>query len=189
MEVAPPEHPNLNVRERQNIEDDSPVPQEVFERKDAHLHTLSTESLSVLNSPSIQFEHWLNPLQLQSIPPPSDHTNGEFPFCFACKSLNFGFVVFAGNAALADRLRGKMILAPLTRGGSLPFRRLCVDFGADVTMSEMAFAKHLLKFGGPLFDHPRPQNQISSRLFVLSWQGRQGGEEPNVPSCKRTVLW
>ncbi len=37
------------------------------------------------------------------------------------------------------------ILAPLTRGGNVPFRRLCADFGAEVTMSEMSFARMLLR--------------------------------------------
>lgn len=41
------------------------------------------------------------------------------------------------------------ILAPLTRGGNVPFRRLCADFGAEATMSEMSFARFLLK-GDPL---------------------------------------
>ena len=49
------------------------------------------------------------------------------------------------NKALADELRGKFILGPLTRGGNLPFRRLCVEFGAEVTMSEMVFAYKLVK--------------------------------------------
>ena len=38
-----------------------------------------------------------------------------------------------------------MILAPLTRGGNLPFRRLCADFGMNVSVSEMVYAKFLLQ--------------------------------------------
>jgi hypothetical protein len=49
------------------------------------------------------------------------------------------------NASLLPRLNGQLILAPLTKGGNLPFRRLCVDLGAQATMSEMAFARQLIK--------------------------------------------
>ncbi len=49
------------------------------------------------------------------------------------------------NAVFIEKLRGQVILAPLTRGNSLPFRRLCADFGADVTTSEMSFARNLIK--------------------------------------------
>ena len=49
------------------------------------------------------------------------------------------------NTALTDQLRGKLILAPLTRANHLPFRRWCMEMGAEVTMSEMAFARQLLK--------------------------------------------
>jgi len=54
-----------------------------------------------------------------------------------------------------------LMLAPLTKGGNLPFRRLCVDFGAVITMSEMAFA-------GPL------TRGVRKELALL----RRGPEEP-----------
>ena len=42
-------------------------------------------------------------------------------------------------------LTDQMILAPLTRGGNLPYRRLCADLGCRISMSEMVYARSLLR--------------------------------------------
>lgn len=41
--------------------------------------------------------------------------------------------------------RGRVFLAPLTKGGNLPFRRLCLQHGCTVTMGEMAYAYQVVK--------------------------------------------
>lgn len=44
---------------------------------------------------------------------------------------------------LRDTLQGALVLAPMTKGSNLPYRRLCQELGARVTMSEMAVARRL----------------------------------------------
>jgi tRNA-dihydrouridine synthase 3 len=38
-----------------------------------------------------------------------------------------------------------VVMAPMTKGGNLPYRRLCSELGATVTVGEMALAKQLLR--------------------------------------------
>ena len=44
---------------------------------------------------------------------------------------------------LRQRLDGALVLAPMTKGGNLPYRRLCAGLGARVLMSEMTVARRL----------------------------------------------
>ena len=45
--------------------------------------------------------------------------------------------------SLRDTLQGALVMAPMTRGSNLPYRRLCQELGARVTMSEMTVARRL----------------------------------------------
>lgn len=69
---------------------------------------------------------------------------------------------------------GKMILAPLTKGGNLPFRRLCADFGMDVSVSEMVYARSLLK-GSPV-EHARLRRWEEEKVFGVQLATNQVGE-------------
>lgn len=46
-------------------------------------------------------------------------------------------------AELRDTLQGTLILAPMTKGSNLPYRQLCQELGARITMSEMTVARRL----------------------------------------------
>jgi tRNA-dihydrouridine synthase 3 len=45
--------------------------------------------------------------------------------------------------SLAEKLNGAVVMAPMTKGSNLPYRRLCVELGAQVTVSEMTVARRL----------------------------------------------
>jgi tRNA-dihydrouridine synthase 3 len=46
---------------------------------------------------------------------------------------------------LRQALAGAVVMAPMTKGSNVPYRRLCDELGADLTMGEMAVAFQLLK--------------------------------------------
>ena len=43
----------------------------------------------------------------------------------------------------ATPLPGAVVMAPMTKGSNLPYRRLCVELGARVLVSEMVVARRL----------------------------------------------
>lgn len=44
---------------------------------------------------------------------------------------------------LRETLQGAIVMAPMTKGSNLPYRQLCQELGARVTMSEMTVARRL----------------------------------------------
>ena len=44
---------------------------------------------------------------------------------------------------LRETLHGALVMAPMTKGSNLPYRQLCQELGARVTMSEMTVARRL----------------------------------------------
>jgi tRNA-dihydrouridine synthase 3 len=47
------------------------------------------------------------------------------------------------SMTLRAALTGAVVMAPMTKGSNLPYRRLCVELGARVTVSEMTVARRL----------------------------------------------
>lgn len=68
----------------------------------------------------------------------------------------------------------KVILAPLTKGGNLPFRRLVVDFGADITVSEMAYSRFIVK--GERRELALLRRHPSEQLFGVQLAAKEAAE-------------
>lgn len=71
----------------------------------------------------------------------------------------------------AAKTKGKLILAPLTKGGTPPFRKLCTDYGAEVTMGEMSFARMLLK--GDKIEYTRTRKHEGEVLYGFQFATKQ----------------
>lgn len=71
-------------------------------------------------------------------------------------------------------IQDAVILAPMTKGSNLPYRRLCQEFGARVTMSEMTVARRLKQKRRSEFALMR--RAADERLFGVQLAGNKAEE-------------
>lgn len=66
--------------------------------------------------------------------------------------------------------RGRLVMAPMTRGTDLPFRRLVHEWGGDVTVGEMAYAHKVAKRDRS--EMPLVRRHPSEKIFGVQLAGK-----------------
>ena len=72
---------------------------------------------------------------------------------------------------LAAALRGQLVMAPMTRGTDLPFRRLLAEYDTPIVWGEMAFAHQLVK--GNSVERALTRRHEDERLFGAQIAGKK----------------
>jgi len=67
--------------------------------------------------------------------------------------------------------RGRLIMAPMTRGTNLPFRRLATECGAEVCLGEMAYAHKVIRSGSP--ERALLRRHADERFFGVQLAGKR----------------
>jgi tRNA-dihydrouridine synthase 3 len=79
--------------------------------------------------------------------------------------------------------RGKLYLAPLTTVGNLPFRRLCGDYGNDISCSEMGLAQEFMN--GNASEWSLVRKHPSEKMFGIQVCGSR--PQTLVPTAEALV--
>jgi tRNA-dihydrouridine synthase 3 len=66
--------------------------------------------------------------------------------------------------------RGRLIMAPMTRGTDLPFRRLAAEWGAEVCLGEMAYAHKVVR--GEAAERALLRRHPAERIFGVQLAGK-----------------
>ena len=79
------------------------------------------------------------------------------------------------------------MLAPMCTVATLPFRRLCVDFGCDVTSSEMIFCKDLIK-RSPM-EMAKLRRHPTEKLFSIQITGQANDLKAAIPIIEKNTTF